>query len=545
VKCQAALLEVCERPGYAFTENDVTALARAFSGLMSTADAGKLWAVQELRSRPTTVGGVTGRDVTRFLTEALRETPAQAERDLKAAAALGGPSAVLPVLGAAFAAGEVSREHVDVAVRTMGALPKVLKTKVIPEGRVDQDGVLQDATGAQVIDDVLTAQARVMQPVAVQRLCRELRQRLDPDRVDRFDADAAERSTCSMRTDFAGMTILHLITDPVNGLLIRAAIARRSKPRPAGTAVDETGATVVVPDRRTAGQRQAEAAVELLLVGAGLRPVPANADATDADRPGDTETDVSAPADADAADDHAAADHATVADDTAGDDTAAGQRDAGQEPVAEPVTQPAGMPGAAFRSQTYGADIDILIVATLEQVLAAYGPGGAAAARAGLATMTLAGNNGLYTGATLDPRVLGRLVCDSPLRRIITDQHGAPLHHGRSKRLAQPAQRRVLAVRDGGCVVPGCHAPPDWSDVHHLVPWEHGGRTDIDAMVLLCRHHHTAHHAGAYDIDIRDGLPWVRVPVWVDPTRPWLRNTSHRAIADAVARTLLDPPDAA
>ena len=46
-KCQAALLDVCERPGFAFTEHDVLALARAFSGLMSTADAGKLWAVQE------------------------------------------------------------------------------------------------------------------------------------------------------------------------------------------------------------------------------------------------------------------------------------------------------------------------------------------------------------------------------------------------------------------------------------------------------------------------------------------------------------------
>jgi len=186
-----------------------------------------------------------------------------------------------------------------------------------------------------------------------------------------------------------------------------------------------------------------------------------------------------------------------------------------------------------------------MIIATLDQVLAAYGPDTTAAARAGLATMTLAGNNGLYTGATLDPQILGRLVCDSPLRRIITDRHGAPLHHGRSKRLAQPAQRRALAVRDGGCVVPGCHAPPDWADVHHLVPWEHGGRTDIDAMVLLCRHHHTAHHAGAYDIDIRNGLPWVRVPAWVNPNRPWLRNTSHHTIADTVARTLLDPPDAA
>lgn len=101
-------------------------------------------------------------------------------------------------------------------------------------------------------------------------------------------------------------------------------------------------------------------------------------------------------------------------------------------------------------------------------------------------------------------------------------------------------------MRDGGCVVPGCHAPPEWCEAHHVVPWEHGGLTDVDGMALLCRHHHTAHHAGIYGLQLRDGVPWVRVPAWVDPARPWLRNTTHHhgQLADTLVRQLTDPPDA-
>ena len=37
---------------------------------------------------------------------------------------------------------------------------------------------------------------------------RDLRHRLDPERADRFDADAYERSTCAISSDFVGMTML-------------------------------------------------------------------------------------------------------------------------------------------------------------------------------------------------------------------------------------------------------------------------------------------------------------------------------------------------
>ena len=69
-------------------------------------------------------------------------------------------------------------------------------------------------------------------------------------------------------------------------------------------------------------------------------------------------------------------------------------------------------------------------------------------------------------------------------------------------------------------------------------------------MVLLCPRHHTAHHAGIYAIQIRDGIPWIRLPWWQNPQTPWLRNLTHNhhRIADTTTATLtgqptLDEPD--
>jgi hypothetical protein len=39
----------------------------------------------------------------------------------------------------------------------------------------------------------------------------------------------------------------------------------------------------------------------------------------------------------------------------------------------------------------------------------------------------------------------------------------------RTTRTVTPAQRRVLAVRDRGCV--GCQAPLSWCEAHHIVHW--------------------------------------------------------------------------
>jgi hypothetical protein len=73
-----------------------------------------------------------------------------------------------------------------------------------------------------------------------------------------------------------------------------------------------------------------------------------------------------------------------------------------------------------------------------------------------------------------------------------------PLEVGRATRVVQPAQRMALAVRDGGCVFPGCDRPLAWCDAHHLWHWVHGGPTDLDNLALLCRAHHRAVHEGGW-----------------------------------------------
>jgi hypothetical protein len=71
-----------------------------------------------------------------------------------------------------------------------------------------------------------------------------------------------------------------------------------------------------------------------------------------------------------------------------------------------------------------------------------------------------------------------------------------PLDVGRASRVVQPGQRSALAVRDGGCVFPGCGRPLAWCEPHHLRHWLHGGPTDLANLALVCRAHHRAVHEG-------------------------------------------------
>jgi hypothetical protein len=98
-------------------------------------------------------------------------------------------------------------------------------------------------------------------------------------------------------------------------------------------------------------------------------------------------------------------------------------------------------------------------------------------------------------GEPLTPEVAALLQCDAHLRALVVDRRGRPLWMARSTRLASPAQRTALAIRDGGCTFPGCDMRADWCDVHHQPGWEAGGRSDVDTMVLLCRRHHGAAHS--------------------------------------------------
>ncbi|MEB4613213.1 HNH endonuclease signature motif containing protein, partial [Leucobacter sp. M11] len=106
--------------------------------------------------------------------------------------------------------------------------------------------------------------------------------------------------------------------------------------------------------------------------------------------------------------------------------------------------------------------------------------------------------------APLSAETALRELCDGKHAITIFGTTGAVLAQGRAQRLFTPAQKLALAARDGGCVWPGCDAPPTDCDAHHVIPWsEHNlnGPTDVKNGVLLCRFHHRRIHEHA-----RDGL---------------------------------------
>lgn len=65
-----------------------------------------------------------------------------------------------------------------------------------------------------------------------------------------------------------------------------------------------------------------------------------------------------------------------------------------------------------------------------------------------------------------------------------------PLLVGRTERTATAAQRRALATRDRGCIIPGCGIPAEACQTHHVADWSAGGPTDMPNLVLLCWAHH-------------------------------------------------------
>ena len=93
-----------------------------------------------------------------------------------------------------------------------------------------------------------------------------------------------------------------------------------------------------------------------------------------------------------------------------------------------------------------------------------------------------------------------RVACDSSLARVLLDQESVVIDVGRSKRVVSGPARKALMARDGHCRWPGCERPASWCDGHHLVHWIHGGETELDNLVLLCRRHHRLVHEGGWQL---------------------------------------------
>lgn len=95
------------------------------------------------------------------------------------------------------------------------------------------------------------------------------------------------------------------------------------------------------------------------------------------------------------------------------------------------------------------------------------------------------------------------LACDASRVQVTHAPDGSLLGVGRRTRIVPPALRRALEVRDGGCAHPCC--TNRICDAHHVVPWQDGGATSLENLVLLCRRHHRAVHRGELDVEVRGG----------------------------------------
>jgi hypothetical protein len=156
--------------------------------------------------------------------------------------------------------------------------------------------------------------------------------------------------------------------------------------------------------------------------------------------------------------------------------------------------------------------------------LAALEGAGAGAERAGAegaarggptsapSTLGMAPRRDTSVGTSLSPEAVRRLACDAVVSRVITSGRSEPLEAGRSTRVVPPSVRRALVVRDAGCAFPACDRPPSWCDAHHVRHWADGGPTDLSNLVLLCRRHHRAIHAG-FGVEMVGG----RTPVFRRP----------------------------
>jgi hypothetical protein len=121
------------------------------------------------------------------------------------------------------------------------------------------------------------------------------------------------------------------------------------------------------------------------------------------------------------------------------------------------------------------------------------------------------------------------LTCNGTVTPVFL-KNGLPVSVGRSQYVVPARTRTVIEHRDHGvCRVPGCDATLGL-EVHHLIHWEHGGRTDTNNLLLVCGKHHRMHHRGRLDItgnaDRPDGLEFrnqhgrIITPSGAAPTVP-------------------------
>ena len=123
---------------------------------------------------------------------------------------------------------------------------------------------------------------------------------------------------------------------------------------------------------------------------------------------------------------------------------------------------------------------------------------------------------------SLSDAAVQRLACDATLRQVLTDGHDV-LGVAAPTESIPTRVRAALWARDAGCRFPGCKAPAQWTDGHHVRWRSKGGPTTLENLVLLRLSHGFVGDAQAADRSSRQPGLWegARAQVagsgWVSP----------------------------
>jgi hypothetical protein len=131
--------------------------------------------------------------------------------------------------------------------------------------------------------------------------------------------------------------------------------------------------------------------------------------------------------------------------------------------------------------------------------------------------------------APISMRTITQMIDNGGMQPVFIGAHGAVLGLGSKTRCFTPLQRKAITARDGGCVIDGCECPPQWTEVHHVIPWQYGGKTEITNGVLLCWYHHHSIETSGWQIRMVAGMPQVKGPPWLDAAQKWRVPKRHRA----------------
>lgn len=117
-----------------------------------------------------------------------------------------------------------------------------------------------------------------------------------------------------------------------------------------------------------------------------------------------------------------------------------------------------------------------------------------------------------------------RMACVANVIPAVLGTESQPLDLGRTQRFFSRAQRRAMALRDRGCINPGCTMAAHRCEANHIQPWYLGGKTDLANSALLCPTCHASFHAGHFKIIVENSIPYVLQNMALDPEQRLRRN---------------------